>query len=584
MADASERDLMHDRDFHQPDAAAQDGPITIAEHLEFEVPIEEPERQKSGRRLIAEYQKAARANQLYPRNSKIRTDMVSGYIASLIRHVETYEDFSLKIRASVILDGEVEIYSDSHRQRSLAFRLFLNGVRRISFSPGIDQREAEGLVQVLTRTFDAQSTTDDLRTLVWEKSFEHVTFRITDDLLNDREQQELQEFLQQGEVNPESAQRARDESQALVNHLRSLPESTDENLYRLEPRERIRLAAQIAVEQQRDLLTEYAELLLGSISGAADEGVADALDRFLAHVLEDGDLLRAARMLDALRKMADRTRDHTRRDLLVRAIERVGNAHVVPRLEPLIQELLGSDRPALMMLLTAIGSAAVPALCDLLATKARGPAEKALEALLPRHVRALVPFVSDDRTLVAAVATRLIGVSGAEDVVGALLPSLRHASSRVRIEGLKALVALSPERACTLCLQSLKDDSYEVRAVALQAIAEVRPAQAAHPLLERVQDRAFANASAPEQRETYRTLGRIGTSEIMGFLGRTLAARKLLGRAKHDEQRALAALALGLTGSPAARRLLQGIQDDKSPIVRRAVAAALSDLAKPASD
>ena len=91
------------------------------------------------------------------------------------RFLATYGELRLEIRPwDIVLGGEV-VYSEHDRERSLAFRLYRDGVRRITLKPGLEWEELIVLIGILSIRYKGVRTQeDDVVTLLWRAEFTHV--------------------------------------------------------------------------------------------------------------------------------------------------------------------------------------------------------------------------------------------------------------------------------------------------------------------------------------------------------------------------------------------------------------------------
>ena len=79
------------------------------------------------------------------------------------------------------MTGEVAVYENENRSESLAFLFFKDGVREITFLPGIEGDEMERFLDVLQRARDLKPDADDLLTVLWEANLTpQRTWRISE--------------------------------------------------------------------------------------------------------------------------------------------------------------------------------------------------------------------------------------------------------------------------------------------------------------------------------------------------------------------------------------------------------------------
>lgn len=125
--------------------------------------------------LFTDLAKTARSFILYdPRNDAIRN-----FLTSLLQSFSTIlaQEGDIKITVQPFelwFEGEV-VYLNRDRERSLAFRLYRDGVRALTFHPGFDWPELMQILQVLSIRFTGvHQHEDDVVTLLWKANFAHL--------------------------------------------------------------------------------------------------------------------------------------------------------------------------------------------------------------------------------------------------------------------------------------------------------------------------------------------------------------------------------------------------------------------------
>jgi hypothetical protein len=119
--------------------------------------------------------RAARSFLLYePRNQAIR-DFLQDYRENMQAALKTYGAMQLDIRPfEMTREGEV-VYLERERERSLAFRLFRDGVRSIKIEPEVKWEELLRLLEILSiRYTGIRQSEDDIVTLLWKAGFKHI--------------------------------------------------------------------------------------------------------------------------------------------------------------------------------------------------------------------------------------------------------------------------------------------------------------------------------------------------------------------------------------------------------------------------
>ncbi|MEW6367830.1 MAG: hypothetical protein AB1714_24635 [Acidobacteriota bacterium] len=125
--------------------------------------------------LLTELAKTARSFILYdPRNDAIR-QFLTTLLDSFSRALDTAGELRIRVQPfEMSFEGEV-VYLNRDRERSLAFRLYRDGVRYLTVQPGFDWEELLQLLQILSiRYTGIHQCEDDVVTLLWKANFQHL--------------------------------------------------------------------------------------------------------------------------------------------------------------------------------------------------------------------------------------------------------------------------------------------------------------------------------------------------------------------------------------------------------------------------
>ena len=111
--------------------------------------------------MLRALSRAARSFLIYdPRNDAIR-GFLEDYRQLSYHALRTHGKLSLEVRPfELVLDREV-VYLERNRERSLAFRMFRDGVRRITVSPEVDWEELLRLLEILSIRFTGVRQQED---------------------------------------------------------------------------------------------------------------------------------------------------------------------------------------------------------------------------------------------------------------------------------------------------------------------------------------------------------------------------------------------------------------------------------------
>lgn len=137
------------------------------------------------------FSKAARAFTLYdPQNEAVRR-FLSEYRAALHDFLATHGALDLEVRSfELALRGEV-VHAEKDREKSLAYRLYRDGVRRLTVQPGAPWEEQLKLLEVISvRFIGVRQQEEDVVTLLTRAAFRFVSFEAASGLVASEREEE----------------------------------------------------------------------------------------------------------------------------------------------------------------------------------------------------------------------------------------------------------------------------------------------------------------------------------------------------------------------------------------------------------
>jgi hypothetical protein len=166
-----------DEDVRPPAAADVDQPPPEGESepsLEERRVVGSPHAQAANAALLA-LTRSARSFTLYDPSNKVVRTLIGDFRDKFQKLLEGHGPLVLEVHPFELLLGREVVYVEKDRERSLAFRLFRDGVRRISFAPETTWEELLRLLQILSiRYTGVRQQEDDLVTLLRKAGFDHV--------------------------------------------------------------------------------------------------------------------------------------------------------------------------------------------------------------------------------------------------------------------------------------------------------------------------------------------------------------------------------------------------------------------------
>ncbi|MCE5253746.1 MAG: HEAT repeat domain-containing protein [Actinomycetia bacterium] len=537
-------------------------------------------------KVCALLHQAYRGLRLYPVDHPSARQAVDALIEAVDAHVSARGPLVLQVEEDRLLYEEQPVYSFSGSRDNLAFLLFRDGIRSVSFFPGLEATELDTFVNCLAHADDLAAIEHDLATAFWEQDFIHIDYQVADPFLGG-------EVLREGTIDVlrETVLRRLDEvASAAGLHADSpgsvlrpvAPLGLDLGTLALTPTEMEQ--GERAVAEGLGVLEDFGIVLLelaGDESPARDEspgreearpaGHDPALVGSLAAVvgrhLEDRDL-------DALNDIIDR----------LRALERTGrrppgfvDAVVEEALTPSgLRSLFdrgsegkGEEFSRVERFLENILPGALPAVLELLVETDDRAARKSLLAALQMQDgvpgRYIWPLMQDPRWYVVRNAVQLMAGSPEPELPARLERLLRHADTRVRREVVRTLDSLEGSRPAAVLLKALDDEDSSVRTLAARSLSHHADAGRQAALQAHLLSGSFDARPAEEIEAFTSALAALGGEGAISVLDALWRRRYLKARATPVRVAALQALG-AMSSAKAAVILTEAARSREAPV------------------
>jgi hypothetical protein len=132
---------------------------------------------RSANAALRALSRASRAFSLYDPKNEIILRFLAEYREKLTAALEAHGALTFEVQPFALKLGADTVYEDADRERSLAFRLFRDGVRTLTLQPGLGWDECVRLLEVLSvRLSGVRQQEDDILTLLRKAQFDKLTF------------------------------------------------------------------------------------------------------------------------------------------------------------------------------------------------------------------------------------------------------------------------------------------------------------------------------------------------------------------------------------------------------------------------
>ena len=548
--------------------------------------------------------KGMRATQLYLPNNPVYQRAVEN-IRSAFRQIWQATD-------NLIFDvGETEVrwedhvvYNQDQRNESIAWTLFKDGVRSLTFKPGLEDAEIVRFLAVLQQAKNLQADApDDLLTLLWAEDFQFVSYT-------------FRELASENAVPIERAEKGAptiggggggepggDGGRADATTIRRQVEEEappkreglvsiddfDTTLYFLDDKEIEYLHKEVEREYAQDLRANVLAMLFDLLElqtyGTVRAELISIVENFIPYLLGAGDFRSVAFILRECKVILQRAREviPEHRQVLEGLPTRLSQQDALSQLLQSLDE--ATSHPTEDELSELFGELRADALGTLMGwlpklnnERVKNLVQSAAERLAQAHAAEVLKALGSDDPAVQLEMVRLAGrlkLPGAPDGMG---PLLERGERELKLAVVEALTTIGTPSATRLLEKAIDDSERDVRITAVKFLGQ-RGHRNAFPRIEStISGNKLKDADLTEKMAFFEAYGALAGESGIPTLEKLLVAKGLLARKEDPETRACAAMALGKIRSPAAREVLQKVTQDKEPLVRNAVSRALRDV------
>lgn len=550
--------------------------------------------------------KGMRATQLYLPNNPVYQRAVDNIRAAFRQIWQSTDDLIFDIGETEISWEDHAVYSQAQRNESIAWTLYKDGVRSLTFKPGVEDLEIVRFLGVLHQAKNLQADApDDLLTLLWAEDFQFVnyTFReLASENAVPIERGDARtpigggggggggEGGERGTVDPSTIRRQVEEEAPPKREGVVSVDDFDTTLYFLDDKEIEYLHKEVEREYAQDLRRNVLGMLFDLLElqtyGTVRAELISILENFIPYLLGAGDFRSVAFILRESKVILQRAREliPEHRQILEALPGRLSQPAALSQLLQSLDEATGHpSEEELSELFTELRAEALATLMGWLPRlnneRVRDMVKTSAERLATAHAAEVLKALGSDDPAVQLEMVRLAGrlkLPGAPDGMG---PLLEGGDRELKLVVVEALTTIGSPNAMRLLEKVIDDADRDVRIAAVKFLGQ-RGHRNAFPRIEAaVLGTKLKEGDLTEKMAFFEAYGALaGTAGIPALEKILVPKGGLLARKADPETRACAAMALGKIRAPGARAALQKVAQDKEPLVRNAVSRALREV------
>jgi len=549
--------------------------------------------------------KGMRATQLYLPNNPVYQRAVDN-IRNAFRQIwQATDDLIFDIGETEMRWEDHAIYSQEQRNESIAWTLYKDGVRSLSFKQGVEDAEIVRFLAVLQQAKNLQADApDDLLTLLWAEDFQFVTYTFRELASENAVPIERTEKSAPtigggggdtpegdgGSADPRTVRRQVEEEAPPKREGLVSIDDFDTTLYFLDDKEIEYLHKEVEREYGQDLrgnvLAMLFDLLELQTYGTVRAELLSIIENFIPYLLGAGDFRSVAFILRECKVILQRAREliPEHRQVLEGLPTRLSQTDALSQLLQSLDE--ATSHPTEDELSELFGELRSEALGTLMGwlpklsnERVKYLVQTSAERLALAHAAEVLKALASEDPTVQLEMVRLAGrlkLPGAPEGMG---PLLERGEPELKLAVVEALTTIGSPSATRLLEKAIDDAERDVRITAVKFLGQRGYRNAFSRIEAAVVGNKLKDADLTEKMAFFEAYGALAGESGIATLEKLLVAKGgLLSRKEDPETRACAAMALGKIRTPAARDVLQKVSQDKEALVRNAVNRALRDV------
>jgi hypothetical protein len=562
----------------------------------------------SVKRLLTLLDRTAKSSRTYGATNPVAQTFFQQLFEGLTDHLATYSKLAFLVqRSELYFGGEVVYRSEQESSNeSVAFKLYSDGIRELTFLEGLPAEDLSYLLDSLWDSLDPEEEDDDIVTRLWSKNLSTITLVTAEEIAKVSTGGDVFALPVAGamEASESSLRDLLDREQAKARKERELgPEGTSSSGhnasgggagrfqsghvgYDITEEELAALAKEIETERTRDNTTYLLDLLTAILASEKSPAILTKLLDLWGNVIDSLTAQGKWPLLDSVLGLL-RTTTEIRPDLsdghktqLAALLDNLARPERMRMMETYLNRSPGASTEGLPAVLLTLTPAAVPALCALLATLEapthQAIVAEALEVLAKDQPDHLLRGLSDRRPRYVKNLLAILLKWNNPRFIESVEKLVRYPDVQVRKDVVRAIGILRPNGNGAKLVSFLNDAEESVRLAALKLLmcGQYKAAYSAWSLF--VSTDTFMDRTLSEKRAMFLAMRATSGDDVIPYFESVLTERSWTNRKKKEELAMLAAEVLGKLATPAGLAVLELGQKKGGNAVRQACSAALA--------
>ena len=554
----------------------------------------------SVKQLLKLLDKASKNVRTFGQQNPVAQKFFQQFSDELAMHLGAHTTLSFLVQRSELYFKEQVVYGSATDASSenLAFKLYADGIRELTFHEGIANDDLAFFLDALWGSTDPVSNQDDdIVTRLWEKNLPTISVVTANDVMKISGVEDVTTPKSTATLGTEPSslrevvaqEQAKQTKEGDTRHSRVQPTVTG---YELSAAELAVLAQEIQTESARDNITYILDMLTAILASERSPVVLsklfDAYDEVLDSLTRHGHWVMLEHALCLLFEVntirPDLTDKHKQK--VQQLIDKLGSPDRIKLIEQYLTKSEKSQTDGLSTVLLMTPPSTVPALCALLGNL-QDQAQQvilcdAIVELGKNAPEAILRHLTDRRPAFVRNLLSIVGRWNDPRHADAIEKIGRYPDPVVRRDIVRLLGQLRPNGSGTKLVGYLVDADEGVRLAAFKLLLSGNYSTLFSVWAPLVTAEDFGDRPPAERRNIFHAMRATARDEAVPYWSELLTDWGWTNRKKREELALLAADALGKLATPAAVAALEIGRNKGSSTVKRACAAALITASKQA--
>ncbi|MCC6545217.1 MAG: HEAT repeat domain-containing protein [Nitrospirae bacterium] len=547
--------------------------------------------------VLQSLSKAIKALKLYPDNSPVRQKIISDVTSKFSNFLQENGDLILTVRPFEFLYmGEV-VYSQQHKEDSLAFKFFGDGIRELAFSENLQEHELLAFIDVIQGNRERDDD-DDIVTLMWEKEFKNIRYVVIEeggetdggqDTANNNTKNLFGSALSkdalmdahkaenlQGQMHPGS----HNQSAGVEHEIELLYGKPFGEIFVITPEEAETIKEEMVRESKINLFLDMLDILFLILEVEEDTDsyaeIMTYIETSIKTMIMSGDYTHAIESLNKIKTIAESEKENRPKhaESASGVIDALGNETFLQQFTMSMNASKADNFDEIYTILTMLNKKSILPMTNMLSSleqmKNRHVVCDALAVLAKDDLDSVLNKLHDDNWYIVRNIVYVLGRIADSRVLSHINSIKDHREPRVRKEIIHTLSEINSDEAKNMLVLYLNDSDSSVRVSALKRLTLMGHRKAVSEILRIITSEAFDRREIFEKKELFYSLADLGSEDQLPFLKELLMKKsRLFGRARVDEMRLLSVHALRKMNVSAATDIIREGASSSDKVIRK---------------